>query len=256
MVRTRVIPVLLLQDKGLVKTIKFKDPKYVGDPINAVKIFNDKGVDELIFLDITATRDRRGPLFEYLKEIATECFMPFGYGGGIRTLEHAKRILSLGSEKVIINSYAVENPSFIKEAAKVIGNQSVVLSIDVKKNLFGKYEIWTHCGTKNTRINPVRFAQEMELAGAGEIMVNSIDNDGTMSGYDLELIQQVSSAVSIPVVACGGAGSANDLSSAVKDGGASAAAAGSLFVFHGKHRAVIITYPDHETLKNLFPQET
>jgi cyclase len=236
----------------LVKTVKFKNPTYLGDPINIVKIFNDKEVDELIFLDITATTERKKPPFKLLSEIASECFMPLGYGGGIRSLEDIKEILSLGVEKIAINSYAVESPSFVRAAADLAGSQSIVISIDVKKSLFGKYEVMTHSGRKATGLDPLKFAVEMEKMGAGELFLNSIDRDGTMQGYDLELIRRVAEAVSIPVVACGGARTVKDLGDVVKKGGASAAAAGSMFVFHGPHRAVLINFPTPQELRTVF----
>jgi imidazole glycerol-phosphate synthase subunit HisF len=248
----RVIPCLLLQNRGLVKTVRFKDPVYVGDPINAVKIFNDKEVDELIFLDITASAEKRRPAFDYLKDVASESFMPFGYGGGIRSVDDIKTILGSGIEKVSINAYALENPNFIREAADRFGSQSIVVSIDVKKNLLDRYEIYAARGQKRTRLDPVKFAAEAAGLGAGEILLNSIDRDGRMNGYDLELIRRVSSEVDVPVIACGGAGSVQDLVDAVKKGGASASAAGSLFVFHGRHRAVLINYPAYADLKAAF----
>lgn len=252
MVLTRVIPCLLLKGRGLVKTVRFKNPTYLGDPINIVKIFNDKEVDELLFLDIAATVENRKPPYKLLEEIAGECFMPLGYGGGIRDLEDIRTILNLGVEKISMNSYAVENPSFIRAAADYAGSQSVIISMDVKKDLRGRYEILTHGGRKATGMNPVRFAVEMEKQGAGELLLNSMDRDGTMQGYDIELIKLVTGAVGIPVVACGGAGKAQDLADAVKRGGASAAAAGSLFVFQGAHRAVLISYPTSEELRSAF----
>ena len=252
MLRTRVIPCLLLKGRGLVKTVKFKNPKYLGDPINVVKIFNDKEVDELVFLDITATVENKRPPFSLLENIASECFMPFGYGGGIRTLEDVRTILGLGIEKVVINSYAVENPAFIRQAADFAGSSSVVVSMDVKKNLLGPYEVFTHGGKKATGWDPVKLAVEMEKQGAGELLINSIDRDGTMQGYDLDLIARVTKAVNIPVVACGGARTVQDLAAAVKQGGASAAGAGSMFVFQGPHRAVLISYPTSQELKTTF----
>jgi imidazole glycerol-phosphate synthase subunit HisF len=254
MVQTRVIPCLLLRNRGLVKTVKFKNPTYLGDPINVVKIFNDKEVDELVFLDITATVERKGPPFKLLSEIASECFMPLAYGGGIRTLEDIRTILSVGVEKIAINSYAVENPNFIRAVADLFGSQSIVVSIDVKKSLFGKYELFSHSGTKKTGLDPIKFAVEMERLGAGELLLNSIDRDGMMQGYDLELIKKVADSVNIPVVACGGAHTINDLGDAVKKGGASAVAAGSMFVFHGPHRAVLISYPTPQELKTVFAE--
>jgi cyclase len=250
--RTRVIPCLLLKNQGLVKTVKFKAPTYLGDPINVVRIFNDKEVDELVLLDITATIEHRKPRVKLISQIASECFMPLGYGGGIRSLENIRELFGIGIEKVIINSFAAENPSLIREAADLAGSSSVVVSIDVRKNLWGKQEVFTHSGTKSTGLEPVKYAQEMEAMGAGELLLNSIDRDGTMDGYDLELIKRVSQAVHIPVVACGGAGSVTNLIEAVKEGGASAAAAGSLFVFQGRHRAVLISYPSAPELKKAF----
>jgi cyclase len=254
MIQSRVIPCLLLQNKGLVKTVKFKDPKYLGDPINIVRIFNDKEVDELVFLDITATVENRPPSFDLLRNISSECFMPLGYGGGIRNMQDVKQLLSSGIEKVILNTSAMENPSLIREAADHAGSSSVVISIDVKKNLLGRYEVHTRSGKKKTGLDPVRHALEMEKLGAGEILVNSIDRDGTMQGYDLDLIRMIADSVNIPVVACGGAGNLNHLKEAIKQGHASAAAAGSLFVFQGPLRAVLISYPASQELKNLLEE--
>ncbi len=254
MLQTRAIPCLLLRNHGLVKTVRFKDPFYLGDPINIVRILNDKEVDELVFLDITATTQRRRPPFEVLAQIATESFVPFGYGGGVRTLEDMSTLFSLGVEKVIINSYAVENPSFVSQAVERHGSQSVIVSIDVKRRLFGRYEVVTHGGRKRTGLDPVEFAREMERRGAGEILLQSVDRDGTMRGYDLELVRRVASALSIPTVACGGAGSLEDLGRVVREGGASAAAAGSIFVFQGPLRGVLISYPAPAELARIFDQ--
>jgi cyclase len=255
MIRTRVIPCLLLRNLGLVKTVRFKDPKYLGDPINIVKIFNDKEVDELVFLDITATAENKKPPFGLLEKIASECFMPLGYGGGVRSLEDMRTLFGIGIEKVSINSYAVENPAFIHAAADSFGSQSVVISMDVKKNRWSKYEVFTRSGQQPTGLDPVKFAVEMEKRGAGELLLNSIDRDGTMQGYDLDLIKQVTRAVNIPVVACGGAGNVKDLAAAVKQGGASAAAAGSMFVFQGPLRGVLISYPAPQELRQVFDEE-
>jgi cyclase len=253
MIRTRVIPCLLLRNLGLVKTVRFRDPKYLGDPINIVKIFNDKEVDELVFLDITATVENKKPPFGLLEKIASECFMPLGYGGGVRSLEDMRTLFGIGIEKVSVNSYAVENPPFIRAAADLFGSQSVVVSMDVEKNRRGKYEVFTHSGQRATGLDPVKFAVEMEKQGAGELLLNSIDRDGTMQGYDLDLIKQVTGAASIPVIACGGASKVQDLAAVVKQGGASAAAAGSMFVFHGPHRAVLISYPSPKELQAILP---
>lgn len=247
----RVIPVLLLKNAGLVKTQKFKEPKYVGDPINAVKIFNEKEVDELIFLDINASKEKKKPNLKLLNEIATECFMPLCYGGGIKSIEDIKNIINCGVEKVSLNSVAIENPVFIRTAADVFGSSTIVVSIDIKKNFWGKKLIYTYSGTHSTGLDPIKFAVEMQKKGAGELLVNSIDNDGMMQGYDYELIRQISKEVDIPVIACGGAGSIQHFKEAVNVG-ASALAAGSMFVFHGTHRAVLINYPSQKDLQNLF----
>ena len=252
MIRPRVIPCLLLKNEGLVKTVKFKDPKYLGDPINIVRIFNDKEVDELVFLDITATVENRRPNFDLLGKITSECFMPLGYGGGIREMEDVKKLLSIGVEKLVFNTSAVENPSLIRAAADHAGSQAVVISMDVKKTLFGKDEIFTRAGRKSTGLDPVKFAVDMEKQGAGEIFVNSIDRDGTMQGYDLDLVRRVADSVTVPVVACGGAGNIGHLAEAVK-AGASAAAAGSMFVFQGPLRGVLISYPAQDELKRVMP---
>lgn len=246
----RIIPILLLKGSGLYKTLKFKDPKYIGDPLNAVKIFNEKEVDELIVLDITAGLENRKPNYDLLYQMAGECFMPLGYGGGVSTVEEIRKLISLGIEKVSINSNAV-NLDFIKEAAEVFGSSTIVVSMDVKKNFFGKYEVYTKSGTQNTKMDAVKFSTEINKAGAGELLINSIDKDGTMQGYDLELIKSISVEIGIPVIACGGAGQINHFKQAI-NAGASAIAAGSMFLFHGKHRAVLISYPEQAVIKNLF----
>jgi cyclase len=247
MLKNRVMPCLLLSNARLVKTIKFRNPAYIGAPVNAVMIYNEKEVDELVFLDITASVEEKEPPYKIISEIATECFMPFAYGGGIRDLDVVKKIFSLGAEKVVINTHAVENPEFIKKASGRFGSQSIVVSIDVKKSLLGKYNVYTHSGRSATKLDPVDFAVQMEKLGAGEIFLNSIDRDGTMEGFDLELIKKVSGAISIPLIACGGAGTYEDIGTAVK-AGASAVAAGSLFVYQGKNRAVLINFPMPEEL--------
>ncbi len=239
MLATRVIPVLLLLNKGLVKTVKFKDPTYVGDPINAVKIFNEKEVDELIFLDIDKEKNSE-PDYALIEKIASECFMPVCYGGKIKSIDQIKRIFNLGIEKVAINTNAIENPKLIEESSKLFGAQSIIVSIDVKKTFTGKYKVFISNGTKPTKHNPVELIKEMADIGAGEIVINSIDRDGTFAGYDIELIKMVSNSVQIPIIACGGAGKLTDFTGAIELGGASAVAAGSLFVFYGKHRAVLI----------------
>jgi cyclase len=249
MIKPRVIPALLLKGQGLVKTVKFKEPKYLGDPINIVRIFNDKEVDELVLLDITATPEKRGPQFDLLKNIASEAFIPLAYGGGIRSMYDVRKLLSIGIEKLIMNTSAVETPSLVREVADHAGSQAAVVSMDVKKNFLGKYEVFTHCGQKKTGLDPVKHAVEMERMGVGEIIINSIDRDGTMQGYDVELVRRVADAVHVPVVACGGAGNLSHVSEVIKQGHASAAAAGSIFVFQGPLRGVLISYPTPKELK-------
>ncbi len=242
--RARVMPCLLLRNAGLVKTVRFADPTYIGDPINAVRIFNEREVDELVVLDIEASSNQREPPFTMIEELAGECFMPLTYGGGVQTIEQMERIFRLGVEKICINTAAIENPQFVAEASSVFGSQSIVVSIDVKRNLWGAYQVLTNTRKSATRENPVEMASRMADLGAGEIFLNSVDRDGTMKGYDIGLIASVTSAVPVPVIACGGAGSLLDVAAAVRQGGASAAAAGSMFVFHGKHRAVLISFPE------------
>ncbi|MFN5995388.1 MAG: AglZ/HisF2 family acetamidino modification protein [Betaproteobacteria bacterium] len=251
MLQTRVIPCLLLQGEGLVKTTRFKAPTYVGDPINAIRIFNDKEVDELIFLDITASREGRGPAFQAIRDFASECFMPVGYGGGIRSLEDARQVLSMGIEKIILNTMALRRPELVSEIAREFGSQAVVVSIDAKKKLLGGYEVIGAGGTAKTGLAPAVHAQRMVDLGAGEIFLNAIDRDGTLQGYDLALVRIVAGAVSVPVIACGGAGSLAHFAEAVTEGHASAVAAGSMFVFHGKHRAVLISYPNRTALDHV-----
>jgi cyclase len=247
--RIRVIPCLLVQNGGLVKTIKFDKPTYVGDPINAIKIFNEKEVDELIVVDITATAEKRKPNLSYIQKLASECFMPLCYGGGVQSIEDIKALMFAGVEKVAINSYAFENHKFIEQAALSFGSSTIVISIDVKKDFFGRYRVFTKNGTFNTKLHPTDYAKQMADLGAGEIFLNSIDKDGLLSGYDIELIEQVASKISIPLISCGGAHKVEDFTKAVQIGHASAVAAGSMFVFHGKHRAVLINFPEQKELK-------
>ena len=242
----RVIPALLLQDGGLVKTVAFRDARYVGDPINTVRIFNDKQVDEIVLLDIGATRTGRGPDEAAIEQIAAEAFMPVGYGGGVTSLAQARRLIQLGVEKVVINTAAIDDPALIREIADVLGSSTIVVSMDAQRRPDGTYEVRARGATQATGRDARAHAEAMAAAGAGELLLQSIDRDGSMAGYDLELVRQVASAVEIPVVACGGAGSLEDVASVISEGGASAAAAGSLFVFHGKHRAVLVTYPSYE----------
>ena len=251
MYHNRLIPCLLLDNGKLVKTVQFRKPVYVGDPINAVKIFNDKEVDELVFLDINATRSHRRPDFAYLKKIAEQCFMPLCYGGGITTLEDIGMLFRIGFEKVSINAAAVDHPELIGEAAKVYGSQSIVGAMDVGKNLFGKAVVKAENGTRSTKYSPKEYAKRLEEAGVGEIFLNSITQDGMMAGYDCELIREVADCVQVPVIACGGAGNLQDCKRAI-DSGASAAAAGSIFVFWGVNKAVLINYPDSAETAELF----
>lgn len=254
MLTSRIIPVLLVKNKGLVKTVQFREPKYVGDPLNAVRIFNEKEADELTVLDIDATKDNREPDYRMIEQLASECRMPLCYGGGVKTVDQAKRILGLGVEKIALSSVAVDSPALISELAKQVGRQSVVVVMDVKreKGLFGsRYDIYTHNGTRRLKMNPVEFAEKMQAEGAGEVMVNSIDCDGMMQGYDLELIHKVKSAISVPLTALGGAGSLDDIRKLIATEGLIGAAAGSLFVFKGKYRAVLINYPCAEEKRGL-----
>lgn len=244
MLRPRIIPCLLVRGKGLVKTVRFGEPKYIGDPINAVKIFNEKEVDELIVLDIDATATRISPDFVMIQKLAAECRMPMCYGGGVTTVEQAKKIISLGVEKVAISAAALANPELISCIAAEIGCQSVVVVLDVKKTFFGKYEVYTHNGQRPTGRTPVEVAQEAEKMGAGEIVINSIDNDGLMKGYDLSLAASIRKAIHLPMSVLGGAGSLADIGRLISTCGIVGAAVGSLFIFKGRYRAVLINYPD------------
>lgn len=247
----RVIPCLLLQDGGLVKTEKFKNPKYVGDPINAIRIFNDKYVDELIFLDINASRLNKEPDYDLIARIAGECFMPLCYGGGIKTLEQARKLVALGVEKISINSTAIQNLDLIKQLVGELGSQSVVGAIDIKRNFWGKEYVYDSSKGRLTNLNPLTHAQNLVAAGVGEIFINDVNRDGTFSGYNIALISSIADKINVPLIACGGASSIDDMQN-VFLAGASAAAAGSLFVFYGPHRAVLINYPDYSIVKKLF----
>ena len=253
MLKNRIIPCLLLSGNCLVKTVKFRNPHYIGDPVNTVNIFNELEVDELIFLDIVPPREMTGPDFEILSGIAKECFMPLAYGGGVRTIEDAKKILNIGFEKIAVNTICHENLEFVRELSEHFGSQCVIASIDVKKNIWGKYEVLTAAGTKKTKRQPVAWAQTLAREGAGEILLTSIDLDGTWEGYDIDLVRQVSTAVDIPVIACGGAGRLADFSLLFEKTDASAAAAGSLFVYQKKGLGVLINYPSRQQLDELLP---
>ena len=250
MLQARVIPVLLLRGKGLVKTIKYDKATYIGDPINAIRIFNEKEVDELVLLDIDASKNRSKPNFEMIKSVASECFMPLGYGGGISNIDDIKQLFEIGVEKVIINTAALINMNLIKEASTIFGNQSIVVSIDIKKSLLGRNQIFSHAKVKHNFDDLFEFAIAAQNAGAGEIIINSVDKDGTMTGYDYKLIQQISKATKVPIVACGGAGHVSDFKKAV-EAGASGVAAGSLFIYHGPHKGVLINYPTQKELKQI-----
>lgn len=248
MLKTRIIPCLQLINQSLVKTIQFKKYNYIGDPVNTVNIFNELEVDELCFLDIRATIQKREPNITILKEIATECFMPLSYGGGLRDFETVKKIFAIGFEKVVINSYAYENPEFITKLSEHFGNQSVIASIDVKKSFFGKYNIYTKDGTEKTNLHPSEWAIRLQELGAGELLITSMDRDGTWSGFDIDLTKNVSNSVTIPVIANGGAGSVSDIGKVVKDGKADAVALGNMVVYQKKGMGVLVNFPDRMKL--------
>jgi cyclase len=255
MLRPRIIPCLLVKDKGLVKTVRFTDPKYVGDPINAVKIFNEKEADELIVLDIDATAHGAEPDYVMIRHLAAECRMPLCYGGGVKTREQAKTIIGLGVEKVALSSAAVADPGLISAIADEVGSQSVAVVLDVRrKGRSGDYEVFTHNGTVATGKNPVALAQLAEKNGAGEIVVNSIDNDGAMKGYDLDLIRKIRAVTHGPMSVLGGAGSMKDIAQIIREFGVLGVAAGSLFVFKGTYRAVLINYPAAAEREQLFAE--
>lgn len=255
MLRPRIIPVLLLAGSGAVKTERFREPRYVGDPINALRVFNEKEVDEIVILDIEATPEERGPDVDRARELAGECFMPLGYGGGIRSVVDAERLFAVGVEKVVLGTVALENPGIVREISSRVGAQSVVVCLDVRRNWLGRRHICVRSAQRDAGEDPVEFARKMEELGAGELIVQSVDRDGTRNGYDLDLIRSVTHSVRIPVVACGGAGSLTDFRAAL-EAGASAAAAGSQFVFYGRHRAVLITYPTANELAALLPSHS
>ncbi len=252
MLRTRVIPVLLLNEVGLVKGEMFKNHKYVGDPINAVRVFNEKEVDELVILDIAA-RNRKAPFdYDYIQDIVSEAFMPIAYGGGISNISQIERLFKSGVEKVVLNSAANNDPELIRKASSIAGAQSIVAGIDVKKRLFGGYEVYTHNATKKTGKDPISVARAAQEMGAGEILLTSVDREGTLKGFDLELLRVVTESVTIPVVANGGANSLTDFRSAVINSNAAAVAAGRYFIYHGKHKAVLLTYPSSLELDKTF----
>jgi cyclase len=251
MLRTRIIPALLLRNESLVKTVRFGKFTYVGDPANTVRIFNELEVDELLFLDITASREQRGPNLKVLADIANECFMPLGYGGGIRSLDQAKAVFDIGFEKVAINTPAADNPALINQIASHYGSQAVIASIDVKVGFFGKHTVRTLGGKRNTQRDPVVWAREVERMGAGEILLTSMDREGTWEGFDLDVVKRVTDAVSIPVIAHGGAGTVGHIGEVVKQANASAVALGSMVVFQKKGMGVLVNFPNQEKLEKV-----
>jgi cyclase len=256
MFRPRVIPVLLLRNLGLVKSLQFRNYRYIGDPINAVKLFNDLGADELVFLDILASNEKRTISLDFVRKVGDEANMPFSVGGGVRNLKAIQQILNAGAEKIILNTIAAEDPDFIKNASEEFGSSTIVVSMDVKKTIFGKELIVSNSGKKPTKYDPVSFAMLMEDKGAGEIIINSIEHDGMMEGYNLSLIKRVSEAVRVPVIALSGAGTKDDLRKGITEGYASAVAAGSMFIYHGPRKAVLINYPANEELITLFNENS
>ncbi len=252
MYNIRLIPVLLSDGpQSLVKTTKFKNPVYLGDPNNAVKIFNEKEVDELIFLDINAAKQGRGPNLDYIRDFAAECFMPVAYGGGITSIEQVKAVLNAGIEKVVLNTAALANMNLVSETADKYGSSATVVGIDVIKDFWGNYKVYRHKDGKKTDFSPVEYAQMAEKAGAGELFLNNVDKDGTMTGLDIKLIKMVADAVSIPLIAGGGAGSLAHIKEAATQTGVRAFGCGAMFVFKGIHRAVLITYPSQEDIKSI-----
>ena len=251
MFRPRIIPVLLLKNQGLVKSVIFKNHRYIGDPINAVKIFNDLKADELVFLDILASKEKRSISLEFVKNVGEEANMPFAVGGGITTLEQIKSIIASGAEKVVINTNAASDPDFVRIASETFGSSTIVVCIDVKKKFLGKEQTWIMNGSKPTGMNPVEFAQQMETLGAGELIIQSIERDGTMEGYDINLIRRISEAVKIPVIALGGAGNIVHMKEAYTEAFANGLAAGSMFVYHGQRRGVLINYPEKAEIEKI-----
>lgn len=246
----RVIPTLLLRGKGLVKTVNFKNPTYIGDPMNVVKIFNEKEVDELVLLDIEATKNNKDLNYSWIRDIVSESFMPIAYGGGISNIDQIKKLFDTGVEKIILNTASLDF-NLISKAASLFGEQSIVVCIDAKKSLFGGYHIYTNGGTVKHKVNPAVFAENCVNAGAGEIIIQSIDHEGKMNGYDLDLTKMVSERVNVPIVASGGAGTIEHFKDAISVGGASAVTAGSFFVYKGKHKAVLISYPTQEEINTI-----
>jgi cyclase len=251
MLKHRVIPALLLHNGGLVKTTRFRNPKYVGDPINAIRIFNEKEVDELMVLDINASKKDLEPSYSLIEQFAGECFMPLTYGGGIRNVEQARFIFSLGVEKICLQSAALESLRFVRELVDCFGSQSIIVSVDVKYNWLRCPKLYQSATGRFLKVSWLKKIHEFVAAGAGEILLNAVDKDGTLQGPDLFLIEQASNQIDVPLIALGGVSNLNDIKACIESG-ASAVAAGSYFVFHGPHRGVLITYPRYDELKNLF----
>jgi len=251
MLQKRVIPCLLLHKNGLYKTVKFKNPNYIGDPINAIKIFNTKEVDELMFIDIDATINNQEPNYKLIEDIASECFMPLCYGGGINNIEQMKKIYALGVEKISLSSVSVTNPLLITEAKEVFGSQSVIVAIDVKKDFWGKKKVFIKNGKKNTKLDVLTHAKKVEELGAGEIVINSIDNDGTMKGFDIDLMLKLKNHINIPIVALGGAGKLEDIHEIFTKTDISAVAIGSMFVYQGALNGVLVNYPSYKKLQEI-----
>tara|TARA_B110000879_G_C11082154_1_gene475308 strand:+ start:295 stop:1065 length:771 start_codon:yes stop_codon:yes gene_type:complete len=255
MSRLRIIPVLLTDHRKMVKGKKFSNHKYIGDPVNALKIFNDKQVDELLLLDISATNQLREPDYKFLEEIASEAFFPLAYGGGINSVAQIEKLMRIGIEKIVLGTSAFLNPNLVKEASAAVGAQSVIVSVDYKNPLIGKSQVFVKNGKKKTRIGPLEYAKKMEQLGAGELIITSIDREGVGNGYDLKLLASISKSVTIPVVASGGAGNLSDFVAVKNCGHVHAISAGSMFVYYGPHKAVLINYPSYEEIDNLFNGE-
>jgi imidazole glycerol-phosphate synthase subunit HisF len=249
MLQNRIMPCLLVQNDKLVKTVKFRNPQYIGDPVNAIKIYNEKEVDELIVVDISENRAQRGPNYRLIREIANECFMPVCYGGGISTIEQIQQILKIGIEKVVINSAIYKNRLLIQQAARLFGNQCIVVSVDVKKNIWGNYKVTFVSGSKTIETELTGFIKEMEELGAGELLINDISKEGTWDGFDLDLLKKVTSSVNIPVIAMGGAGNMEHITAAISHGKVSAVAIGSMAVYQNKGMGVLINFPKKELLE-------
>lgn len=251
MIEKRLIPCLLLHKGGLYKTEKFKKPTYIGDPINAIKIFNEKEVDELMFLDIDASILGNEPPYKMIEDIAGECFMPLCYGGGVKNVQQMKKIFSIGVEKISISSQAVLNPALVSEAANIFGKQSVIVSVDIKKDFWGKKKIYIYNGKKSTNLSPIEFISHIENMGAGEIVVNSIDHDGVMNGFDIDLLKDIKEVIKVPIIALGGAGNLNHIKEVFEKSNVDAVACGSMFVYKGPLKGVLINYPTNQKIKEL-----